>query len=608
MFVREIPFSADDVAVYEVGVASVETRETSLGRPCLKPLEFVSEFGSFGVGGVHGVFLVSVTWIVGVWFMFPPVYHRVEINLIEMSESGDESVEVGYAEDSLPSTRGSQFETGSFYTHGTPSGGTNPSTLASSSDYIGALVVSAQSLPSTRALVEEDPAEAEAAQVNPPAKRRCGGSEIDDELRGAVTDLLRPKHLGDKPVRFRANCRGYLLTYPRTIVSVESCMKWFVDKEGEKISYIIVSHEKHMDDSDHLHVVVFYKSRLDVKSCTRFNGACGKQCNIRRIDEKPGSEFRVVRYVTKYGDYCSWPPGFHVESYKKSIEHSKRSGLLAEIASKMRDEGKTVAQLALDDRYAAFVLMHVTNLKRYQALLTIAAAEPTLPYKIESDCGFFMVFAQLLRTLPTGLSPEDAREICSLNFAILRWLRSNIRKEVDRRQQRNLWIAAPPHRGKTHFTAWLGRMIRIVVWSAAEGRFCDAWSDAQPEVAVWDEFHSHVSVYLMNQLLDGSPFCTVPGKGFQAVKMKDVPGIVLSNSRLRDAYMLNKEDAVIPTAVKQAFRDRFIEIDFTSFSEDCRFAGVQHQWFDGRPRWHQFPLLEQDHLVQECRLLLDGVC
>ena len=97
--------------------------------------------------------------------------HRVEkIFLIEMTESGDEGVEVGFAASSVASSRGSQYEVGSFFTHGPASElgrESGVTALTTSSSYIGALRASASSVSSKRARLEEDPALRESTTDRP---------------------------------------------------------------------------------------------------------------------------------------------------------------------------------------------------------------------------------------------------------------------------------------------------------------------------------------------------------------------------------------------------------------------------------------------------------
>lgn len=388
---------------------------------------------------------------------------------------------------------------------------------------------------------------------------------------------------------FRLHCKCFLLTFPQCDVPPRACLLKISEKWEDALSYVVVAREHHLDGTLHLHACLRFKQRHDVRNAAYFDFLVGKHGNYRRVKEGPGHEARVLRYVAKEGDYVSSPSSFHLDTYVKTIAASGRNGLLAEIVQQL-STGRSVVELSADEAFSSFVLMHSSSIRRFQGLLEMSRLLPSEQWQLVCD----QEFLSMLSRLPTISVPDQfVLRIKALNLLIHRWLSLNVQQERPIRT-RNLYIAAPPGHGKTTFIHFLMKSLKVLVWSTLE-KFCDLYDNSH-DVLVFDEFRGQVPITLMNSIGDGS-VCVIPGKGFQSLRTKNTPVIILSNLCMYRQY---QDD---PQALRDAFCDRFVYADFLSVGEgvDLNYAGVQFSWFGGKLEWFDFSKRVTDRLsVEQC--------
>lgn len=70
--------------------------------------------------------------------------------------------------------------------------------------------------------------------------------------------------------KFRINAKSVFLTYPQCDLTKELMMNYLASLKHE-CSYIIVCEEKHEDGSPHLHAVLKFKKKVDIRSESFFD-------------------------------------------------------------------------------------------------------------------------------------------------------------------------------------------------------------------------------------------------------------------------------------------------------------------------------------------------
>jgi len=97
--------------------------------------------------------------------------------------------------------------------------------------------------------------------------------------------------------KFRINAKSVFLTYPQCSLDKKILMNFLASLKHEA-KYIIVCHEKHKDGSPHLHAVITFKTKVDIKKESYFD-INGFHPNIQTTKNINAS----ITYCKKDGDF-----------------------------------------------------------------------------------------------------------------------------------------------------------------------------------------------------------------------------------------------------------------------------------------------------------------
>jgi hypothetical protein len=99
---------------------------------------------------------------------------------------------------------------------------------------------------------------------------------------------------------FRIQGKYFFLTYPKANFNIDDYTAEYCSKGG--IESIITASETHEDGSLHRHVAIAYETRKDIRSENYFDYQ-----EFHPNIQSARSWSNVCDYVTKDGDYCTWP-------------------------------------------------------------------------------------------------------------------------------------------------------------------------------------------------------------------------------------------------------------------------------------------------------------
>lgn len=120
------------------------------------------------------------------------------------------------------------------------------------------------------------------------------------------------------PPAFRINARTFFLTYPQCDASKEDLNAHHVEKF--KPLWIITAEETHEDGTPHLHCVLQFDNRKDIRDCNYFD--YGRfHCNVQSARNAAD----VARYVTKGGKFCTSGETPLKKNWKTALESKTRT-------------------------------------------------------------------------------------------------------------------------------------------------------------------------------------------------------------------------------------------------------------------------------------------
>ena len=111
--------------------------------------------------------------------------------------------------------------------------------------------------------------------------------EKDDDDRPAEEEL-----------KGKVKARHYFLTFPQCDTTKEEAMKRIKDKWNKIIEKVVVGHEKHKDEGDHLHIYLGFKSQHLATNTDHFDFIGGKHGNY----QKAKNVQRCIAYSAKDDD------------------------------------------------------------------------------------------------------------------------------------------------------------------------------------------------------------------------------------------------------------------------------------------------------------------
>lgn len=198
-------------------------------------------------------------------------------------------------------------------------------------------------------------------------------------------------HQQAKPVRknkFRLSTKSVFLTYPKCKMTKEKAMSQL--KSKKEPSYICVSHEKHEDNTDHLHALIQYAEKM-----TTYNS------NYFDLEDEEDA-------IAYHGNYQGAKDVRHVEDYIKKDKDFIEFGCLLSNAQSEVQKRAIANKLILDTPLNQLVDSGDISLFSYQQLRQ----------------------AKMLYTLDSLVVPEYMPKTCywiygSTGIGKSRWVRSN---------------------------------------------------------------------------------------------------------------------------------------------------------------------------------------
>lgn len=300
---------------------------------------------------------------------------------------------------------------------------------------------------------------------------------------------------------FRLQAKKLFLTYPQCDVdkgdALVKIMELFLDYDVE---WIVVAREKHKDGSNHLHCAINLNTKLHTRNPHKLDCIGGKHGNYQ-VMRNPS---KVLAYIIKDGDYVEH--GITVEDYLNCIK-SKTSTKSCVVATKILQRDWAMEDVLAE--YPGFFMMNKRKIEDFYSYVVLMSEEKQVDWY--------------------GIRSKSQTKV---EKRIEKWINKNVR-EVREFKQRQLYIYGPPNTGKTSLINLLEKSLHIYYMPVED--FYDHYEDGIYDMVVLDEFKGQKSITFLNKWLQGGP-CPIRKKGSQAVKMHNVPMIILSNYCLDDCY------------------------------------------------------------------------
>lgn len=326
---------------------------------------------------------------------------------------------------------------------------------------------------------------------------------------------------------FRVNAKGFFLTFPQTTTTKESAFENLrASPEWERLKWCVISQETHADGNTHLHVILYYQRKRDIRSPLFFDFIANSHGNVQALR----SVYNAIKYLHKE-DKNPIAHGIDCTAVLK-----RQSGQAAWVAQQIVEGNSTIAGLLVEE--SGFMLMNLKRVEYFHQAFTRATSlsRPKEPVTFELSQG--------------GI--ESA--------SIVQWLRDNIR-QTRAFKQNQLWISSPPNHGKTSIFMELSEVLSIY-WPPISETFDDLYEDDAYDLVVFDEFKGQRSITFMNSFVQGGPM-VIRRKGSQYLKKQNIPVVVLSNFTIEEAYGNCTPQQLAPLVARftQVSLSQFIKIN-----------------------------------------------
>jgi len=332
------------------------------------------------------------------------------------------------------------------------------------------------------------------------------------------------------PPKQRIRAQKFALTYPRCYQKKEEAMRLILEKFGEdNIKFCVVSEEDHKDGTPHLHVSLWLKERISYngKKNVFWDFIGGQHGNYQMMR----SAANWTKYVSKGGNYISFPSNFNVDAFLLASKN-KKSKESVTIANKILDGTTDIKQLHSD--HAGFLLM---NLGKVRAFISHA-----------EEAHFQSIEPETLVPLPA----DD--DFLPFESEIYEWLRAAQSVTKEDRSLIHLRIEGRTDIGKSSLLLSLERFFRQYHVPLEEDFYCE-WDDNAYDLVVFDEFQCQKTITWMNRFTDGMN-CPLKRKGAQTARhRRKTPCVILSNYTWDDSYhkLAQFKPAILDT-VKRRFK------------------------------------------------------
>lgn len=357
--------------------------------------------------------------------------------------------------------------------------------------------------------------------------------------------------------KFRFDAKNIFLTYPKCPLDKHLVGAYLRDKlstVSNPVVRLVVAQEQHLNGEYHLHAVIQMKKQRTVYDCRfldipRYLGQPPTSSTTTAPTESSSDTYHphidipsrvnsAISYICK-DDSSPYMFGIsmaEVRPYRNGTSRPQARAVNGEHTSSSMDITLPKASSAkpkLSDTIA-------TQLLGGKSLQDVLKEHPGYVMQNLSKLEKFLASLVTPITDAARLKSPDLDRLTSIHHkddssinAIVDWLRTNMRQARQLRQKQ-LYIHGPPGVGKTRLSQFL-REYYLVYDIPRREDFYDLYHD-MVDVAILDEFTGSMkSIQWLNSFLDGSNF-TLPKKGAQYEKRRNIPVIILSNYSPEDNY------------------------------------------------------------------------
>lgn len=333
------------------------------------------------------------------------------------------------------------------------------------------------------------------------------------------------EYTSENSKKFRVNASSLFLTYARCDVKKEILLESLGAFFAKWIpKFILVSHEFHKDEGDHLHAVVVLTKELNFHRQDYLNSVLpGFHPHIQKCRNKSN----CVNYTMKDGDFCH-SGTFNPSDWSKAAK-DKKSTVSTLITESILQDDSNLDQII--ETYPGFALLHMKRITDMIAYREVKKIRRDLVPWVELPIHSF----------------HNKYDIWIIN-----WLNSAIKKTRPFRSKQ-LWVFGESSLGKSSMIDGLRKSLHCFFPSPDEN-FWDGISTTT-DMIILDEFRGSKSVQVLNQLCEGRQM-TLPIKGTSFNKDMNIPVMVLSNYPPHGCY----EDSA-SRLDWNAFLNRWLVID-----------------------------------------------
>lgn len=270
--------------------------------------------------------------------------------------------------------------------------------------------------------------------------------------------------------------------------------------------WAVISREAHSDGTPHLHLVVKWTKKINLRSASALDYLAGQHGSYEAVKDLPGA----LKYLFKEDPepLQFGPVPIHLmrqSSGKKNSQEGKEK--IGDIVAAALMAGTSIMDILKENK--GYTMANLKKMQQLQAFLATQAKERmSLSHQV---------------TIAIG---ED---VTTQDRTIFEWARDNIFNRKREFKAAQLYIHGPCNHNKTSFVMKLLEVAKYYAMPNDEP-YDDFWDDNAYDFAVLDEYAKGQkrSPPYLNRFADGSP-TTLSVKGAQYFKMFRAPFVILSN-------------------------------------------------------------------------------
>ena len=316
---------------------------------------------------------------------------------------------------------------------------------------------------------------------------------------------------------FRRQAKLWFLTYPQCNINKER-MKELYGIRYPNYEWLIIAQENHKDSTGkHLHVLINFKSAINVKSSNYFDFE-GHHCHIgthRNPDGTTAPSFNMkdkinlIKYVIKDGDWIC-----------RNIDPEKF------LAARKKHQSTKFFDCAEDLRSGMDLVKlrdkHLEIFLRYNSQI--------------SDC-YYQYRKDKEIKQPTEPFMFKCANSLSCTKKVQNWLNNTIFQKLTFRPK-HLFLYGPPQTGKSHLIQSLKDMGLKGYEIPQDGAWWGAWQNDKYDFAYYDEFKGNIPIGILNKFMDGYEMgLKVKNQKVDTVKNQIIPCIFTNNDPPTDLYV-----------------------------------------------------------------------